>query len=336
MRDHGNPMAYANDHSRTTLGFTVAIPAYKPQFLRAALDSLAAQTDSDFDTLVTDDAGPPEIAFICSEFASRLRLRYHRFPYNLGGTDLAAQWQRTVDLAVTPWAMVLGDDDQLDPGGVAAFRRAIAAAAPGDVGDLYRFDTRRVNAAGANLGDNLPHLAFATCNDLINARFCGRASYLNEFVFRIEALHRVGGFVSFPLGWSSDDATWILISQRAGVRRIDDVAKVSWRLSGINISSRNDNATSVRKLDLWLDFLQWIDRWDAGRPPAERLPKSVRIRAVDLFCSRWLDAQLPLQPVRMMRWAWHLAAFSRLSLPHVLRRLASTARMRLYAEKDAV
>ena len=233
-------MVHENDNARTALGFTVVIPAYKPQFLRAALSSLAAQTDSDFDTVVADDAGPPDIAVICSEFASRMRLRYHRFANNLGGSDLAAQWQRSVDLAATPWAMVLGDDDQLDPGGVAAFRQAVAAAAPEEAGDLYRFDTRRVDADGAVLGNNRPHLAFATCNDLIAARFHGRASYLNEFVFRVEALHRVGGFVSFPLGWSSDDATWILVGQRTGVQRIDGDAKVSWRLSGANISSQSD------------------------------------------------------------------------------------------------
>lgn len=329
-------MVHESDNARTALGFTVVIPAYKPQFLRAALSSLAAQTDSDFDTVVADDAGPPDIAVICSEFASRMRLRYHRFANNLGGSDLAAQWQRSVDLAATPWAMVLGDDDQLDPGGVAAFRQAVAATVPEEAGDLYRFDTRRVDADGAVLGNNRPHPAFATCNDLIAARFHGRASYLNEFVFRVEALHRVGGFVSFPLGWSSDDATWILVGQRTGVQRIDGDAKVSWRLSGANISSQSDAVTAARKLDLWLDFLQWVDRWDADRTAADRLPDDVRASALDLFCQRWLDARLPLQPLRMLRWGQRLAAFTHLSLPSVLRRLGSTARMKPAAQRSAL
>src|SRR5690348_11740615 len=99
----------------------IVIPAYKPDFLRAALDSIAAQTDRRFRVYIGDDCGPPAIAEASAELAKKgVDVVYHRFGDNLGGRSLPAQWNRCVGLSTEPWVWLFSDDDVMAPDCVAA------------------------------------------------------------------------------------------------------------------------------------------------------------------------------------------------------------------------
>jgi hypothetical protein len=65
---------------------SVGLPVYNGQrFLRAALDSLLAQTFRDFELIVCDNASTDSTESICREYAARdARVRYFRHPANIG------------------------------------------------------------------------------------------------------------------------------------------------------------------------------------------------------------------------------------------------------------
>ncbi len=236
----------------------VVISAFKPQYLAATLDSLAAQTEPDFDVFVGDDGGPPEIERICAGHADRLRLRYHRFTTNLGGISLARQWDRCLAMTSQPWLMLLGDDDLLDRECVARFYAALDAASRDSPPALYRFDTRIVDREGRVVRENPPHPRRVSALEFVAARFAGGSSYVVEMVFSRAAYEKIPGFVHFPLAWCSDDATWALLSREGGIECVPG-AKVSWRLSGDNISSPDARLTPI-KIASNLDYLDWLRR----------------------------------------------------------------------------
>lgn len=64
----------------------IIIPAYKENFLFETLQSLANQTNKDFNVYVGDDCSPYDLQSIVSRFEDRLDIHYVRFSENLGRT----------------------------------------------------------------------------------------------------------------------------------------------------------------------------------------------------------------------------------------------------------
>src|SRR3990170_651238 len=60
----------------------IIIPAYKADFLKAALDSICFQTCQDFSLYIGDDCSPEPIRQVVSNFENRLPIHYIRFIEN--------------------------------------------------------------------------------------------------------------------------------------------------------------------------------------------------------------------------------------------------------------
>jgi glycosyltransferase involved in cell wall biosynthesis len=58
------------------------------KYLRAAIDSILAQTFTDFELVISDNASTDRTAEICQTYAARdARILYHRNPVNIGGAN---------------------------------------------------------------------------------------------------------------------------------------------------------------------------------------------------------------------------------------------------------
>lgn len=233
----------------------IVIPAYKVRYLEDLLDSLCAQTCSNFQTLVVDDDSPEDVASICQRYAAKLNLRYVRCSPNLGRTDLVAHWNRAVRESGEPWITVPGDDDLLDPTCVEAFYDELSQH--GDRYDVYSFSAREIDGDGKTIRE-VPSQDINGAGQFLMRRFAGKLVPAPVcYVFSMQAFDRAGGFVSFPRGWHSDDASFALFAARTGIKSIAD-SFVSWRVHSQNLSADGGANAAQSNAVASQRFLHWL------------------------------------------------------------------------------
>lgn len=313
----------------TSLSITVLIPAYKSEFLSRLMESLCVQTDKNFTVLVGDDSGPMEIKAICEQYSSILNLQYVRFENNLGGKDLAAQWNRCLRLVEDEWVLMPGDDDTLHPECIHHLRSALTltggryAAYKATLRGIDEQDREQYIHKPAEYEDSAQRLS-ALCDP--NSR-----GMVIEYLFSKSKLQSIGGFVSFPVGWYSDTATWILLATQDGLFGVPD-AIVNHRMSGSNLSSHHPELIT-KKHKASLAFLVWIDsnlntigasewQWEQLKRILNwRIRLSLAQREIRDFCGLIVETasviskvekkSFPLELMRLIRLSFYLR-FSRL------------------------
>jgi len=113
--------------------FSVVIPTHeRPELVKRAVRSVLAQSFTDFELLVVDDASGPATAEAVGGFGDP-RLRFLRLEKN-GGP--AAARNLGVERAAAPWLAFLDDDDELEPDFLAEVER-VTRSAPEDLGFLW-------------------------------------------------------------------------------------------------------------------------------------------------------------------------------------------------------
>jgi len=93
---------------------TVGVPVYNGErYLPACLDSLLAQTFTDFTIIISDNASTDRTSEIAADYCRRdARVRYYRNPTNIG---CPRNFGRVFDLASTPYFRWASADDQSAP-----------------------------------------------------------------------------------------------------------------------------------------------------------------------------------------------------------------------------
>lgn len=234
----------------------IVIPAYKATFLRAALDSIAAQTCKDFRLYIGDDCSPQDLGTIIDAYRDRIALVYHRFDSNLGGTDLVAQWERCIAMSKEePYIWLFSDDDVMELNCVEDLLKQIEATK--GAYDLYHFDVNEINDKG-EVTKSLPEYPQVLgAYDFYKGKSSGQyRSYVVENVFSRKVFEQSGGFKNFDLAWGSDVATWCIFCGEKGMWKIPNT-KVCWRRSGQNITPDKSRVISERKLMAECAFLDW-------------------------------------------------------------------------------
>jgi len=245
----------ANEEPRRAGRLAIIIPAFKSKFLRDALRSVAWQTDQRFQLYVFDDCSPEPIADVVREFTDTIKIEYHRFETNLGGTSLTKHWDRCVRMTREPWVWVFSDDDVMDEGCVGAFLEELQTTKEDH--DVYRFNTVWVDGANTIITESPHHPQNESGADFLLARLQGdRNSTLQEQVFSRSAWDAMGGFPDFPLAWASDDAALAVQGVRRPIRTISG-PRVRWRLSDVNITNDRSRAVTREKIRASAEFVLW-------------------------------------------------------------------------------
>ena len=273
----------------------IVIPAFKPNFFRDTLASLAAQTDPRFRVYVGNDGGPEDFEEMCADFPS-LDLEYHRYERNLGSESLPGHWNRCIEATDEPWVWLFSDDDVAGPDCVAAFYERLEDFRDRDV---MRFQTQIIGSDGQVQRPSRPHPPHETGTDFLFDRLLGeRDSFVVEYVFRREAWKRAGGFADFPAAWCADDVAWFSFSRRGGITTLDR-GVVSWRASGVNITDAH-RGWLKEKLTASGRFLDFV-RFDVRDSPGDVRPPEEWDRAVGGWFAAQLHYLMPLPPGLFLR-----------------------------------
>ena len=231
----------------------IIIPAYKADFLEKTLTSLALQTSKDFTVYIGDDASPYDLYSIIAKYQDSLKIKYHVFPYNLGGANLVAQWERCIRLCNDEeWICVFSDDDIMQAGAVEAFHNTIIP----DTCDVVHFNIEIINEQDEVIcpcPEFPPLLDDASFFDLLFRHQI--VARMPEFIFRRSFLER--GIVNFDLAWRSDTATILAAAKRGGILTVPgNDNKVLWRASFKNISGKEE--LKERKNKANIAFFNWV------------------------------------------------------------------------------
>jgi glycosyltransferase involved in cell wall biosynthesis len=126
---------------------TIGMPVYNGgRFIRQALDSLLAQTFTDFELVISDNASQDNTEGICREYAGRdARIRYLRQERNLG---LFPNVDFVMRQARGSYFMLVGDDDLYAPTYV---RKLVDVLAADDSVGLAYSDFGYVTSDGARV-----------------------------------------------------------------------------------------------------------------------------------------------------------------------------------------
>ena len=290
----------------TSKPLAIIVPAYKTSFLRTALESIAAQTDKNFQTYVFDDHSPEPVEKVVQEFTGRLPMKFHRFEENLGGTSLVRHWERCVRLTGEPWVWIFADDDLMEAGCVADFYAELQRTQSAH--DLYRFDTVRIDGAGARISENPRHPASQSGADFLLARLMGERNVtLQEIIFSRRAWESAGGLPDFPLGWHADEAFTAALGVRQPLRAIPG-ARVHWRFSAINISSIASFKVTNRKVIASANFFHWVVKFFQAHAAAQA-DTAIRVSEAWLMnylrtCWEFLGLRTCFALDRLAREAW--------------------------------
>lgn len=92
---------------------SVCVPTYNGEaYLKECLESIQAQTFSDFEVIIVDDKSADETLAIAKEFARQdARFRIHPNPKRLG---LVENWNRSLELARGEWIKFVFQDDSIE------------------------------------------------------------------------------------------------------------------------------------------------------------------------------------------------------------------------------
>ena len=184
---------------------TIAIPAYKVDFIKTTIKSALAQTYRNIEVIVVDDASPYDIKRITDKFGDDARLTYYRNAKNVGAQDPSVNWNICLKYAKGDFICILCDDDLYSPTFVETlveltnrhpdcnvFRTgAKMIDAEGNIADLYPLAPEKEDVA-----EYVWHLHSGN----------GRQT-MSEWMMRRSALNDIGGYVSCPMAWGSDCCT---------------------------------------------------------------------------------------------------------------------------------
>lgn len=104
---------------------TILVPTHgRAKLVPEAIRSALAQSHTNIEVIVLDDASPDDTAAAIAAFSSDPRFRYVRHPANLG---IAGNWRAGIGIARGDFFCLLHDDDTYEPHFVEALLRPLMA-----------------------------------------------------------------------------------------------------------------------------------------------------------------------------------------------------------------
>ncbi len=271
---------------------SIGLPVYNGEdYLAETLDSLLGQTYPRFELIVCDNASSDGTEAICRERAERdPRLRYHRWPENLGAAE---NYNACVRLARGRYFRWAAHDDLLTPDCLERCVEALEAAPP-DVILCYP-RTVLIDEHGAELRDHPDRMALmesAAHQRLAHfARVWGMCNPIFGLMRR-EVLERTG----LIRPYISSDV--VLLAELSMLGRFQEVP-VRGFLRRIHVASSRQGDLSLADVARWFDP-KARGGWDPI-PPRLRifgrilglirrapLPALERLRCAGAFTAAWI------------------------------------------------
>ncbi|TFF38790.1 glycosyltransferase family 2 protein [Mucilaginibacter psychrotolerans] len=232
--------------------FSIAIPAYKSDYLYDCIQSILNQSYADFELIIVNDCSPEPVDEIVAKFTDS-RIRYFKNETNIGGKNLVDNWNNCLNMATREFFVMMGDDDKLDPDFFTEFAALIAKYPNLDV---YHCRSRIINSQGEFIGLSPSCPEFESVYDNIWHRLNGhRLQFISDFVYRTASLKQTGGYFKLPYAWGSDEISAFIACGQKGIAHTNKPV-FQYRKHATSISS---SGSQLIKMDAVMAQSAWYD-----------------------------------------------------------------------------
>jgi glycosyltransferase len=222
--------------------YTFLMPAYKAAYIKEAIENILDQTYKDFQLIVSDDCSPEDLKTIVTQFNDK-RVLYRCNEQNMGGKNLVAHWNLLLEIAKSDYVILAPDDDLYAPTFLEEINKLVIKYP--DV-NVLKSRVKKIDADGDLLMKDRVYEEFISqLDNMYFQALPDHMSGIGNYVFRTEALKKIGGFVDYPLAWWSDVMTNIRLSDK-GMAITKDIL-FTMRMSGISITTRKSSLGESRK-----------------------------------------------------------------------------------------
>lgn len=233
----------------SVIKFSITIPAYKQTYLKECIDSCLAQTYTNFELIIVNDASPEDLDSIVGKYNDK-RIRYYKNKKNYGAVNVVENWNKCLEYATGEYIICMGDDDMLLPCCLEEYVKLMKLY-PG-LG-VYHAWTEIIDEQSHVSGIQNPRPEYESALSLVYFRWNGRKmQFIGDFCYSVDLLRRSGGFYHLPMAWGSDDITAIIAAEKG----IANTQKICFRYR-INSQTITKTGGWNVKIDATLLEEQW-------------------------------------------------------------------------------
>ena len=238
---------------------SVAIPAFKTEFLSEAIQSVLNQTYPNWELVIVDDCSPNDIKSVVSSFSDS-RIKYHRNEKNCGIENVVDNWNICLDYCTGDYIICMGDDDKLLPTCLDEYV-SLVNKYPG-LG-VYHAWTEIINEKGKIIRFQESRPEYESVSSMIYFRMMYRRyQFIGDWMFDTNLLKEAGGFYKLPCAWGSDDIS----AERAASMGNKGVANTQvpcfqYRVNSLSIST---SVNTELKLKAHGQHQEWLEAFLAS------------------------------------------------------------------------
>lgn len=231
---------------------SIAIPAYKKEYLKETIISILNQDYTNFELIIVNDKSPANLDEIVKQFKDK-RIRYYKNSENLGKKSIVYNWNRCLSYAKGEFFVLICDDDIMKPDFISHLLNL-----------SFKYPQCNVFRARREILDELTQHTqaeslwpiYETYNDFLSNTILGKRKHtISEFLYRTDYIKLKGGYDIYPVGFYADDASILKFSQQGGIVCSPKIL-LTFRKSLYHISS--PNIQNFQKVKAALKFYQCL------------------------------------------------------------------------------
>lgn len=244
--------------------FTIAIPAFKPNYIEEAISSVISQTYTNWELIILDDRSPYALEKKCKKYTLDHRVRYLVNDKNVGAVNLVDNWNHCLSLASGDYFICMGDDDVLDENCLATYNSYIKRFSEYA---LFHAATEIIDEKSEFFKYQESRPATESVYSMAWHRLSRkREQFIGDFLFKTNVLKEAGGFYKLPLAWGSDDISSYICAMAKGVVNIPEFI-FKYRVNRHTISN---TGSPTMKLKAIIREKKWyVDNLLSGTPNNE-------------------------------------------------------------------
>lgn len=286
--------------------FSIAIPAYKPDYLAEAVSSILAQTFSDWELVIVDDCSPADLRSIVTPFLADSRVRYYRNEKNIGALDVVDNWNRCLEYCTGDYVICMGDDDRLLPHCLEDLQ-AVIRQHPGLC--VFHIQAEMIDDSGTVIESFPERPVYESALDLLARRWKKNSrQYIGDFCFDRRQLLAEGGFYKLPLAWGSDDITAFRAASKTGIANTQRTG-FQYRQTSKSLSS---NEMFEVKASAMVSAGKWFSAALSEFSPSSLAQEATRQHLLKscpsytrYLCGEYLKTDTGKRPGRLSFWLGH-------------------------------